>query len=87
MNFDTVLTLLSIFSMISGAFHFLVIKPLRDAINALNASVASLQRSISESERDRRHMDARIATLEEGHKINKERITHLEDAWNNFRNT
>lgn len=83
MTLDTIVALLSIFSMISGAFHFLIIKPLRDAIYALNSSIRELKRSMADSEKDRREMDVRIAALEEGHKMNKDRILHLEEIWVN----
>lgn len=84
LTLDTVVALLTICSFVSGAFHFLIIRPLREAIYALNSSIQELRRAMNESEHDRRKMDARLAALEEAHKINKERISHLEEAWANL---
>lgn len=78
---DNIAAILTIASLLSAAFNYIVIRPLQKAIDINSDVLSRLQRELEASAADRRALDARMAALEEAHSINKERIMHLEELW------
>lgn len=81
---DIVATL-TIASIISAAFNYIVIRPLQRAIDTNSDVLQKLRVELDESAKDRRSLDTRISALEAEHKLNRERISHLEEAWEHLR--
>lgn len=83
MSLDILVALMTVIGIASSWFYYLVIKPLRDAINAMNIELNRLHEAITESINDRRDLDARISRLEEAIEQLKDRLKIIEDIWKN----
>ena len=84
-NWDTVAAMVTIVAFLVGAFDYIVIKPLQKSIDVNSNVLDELKRELERSAIDRRSLDARVSALEEAHSINKERITHMEEVWDNLK--
>lgn len=76
---DNIVAILTVASCLSAAFNYVVIRPLQKAIDMNSDVLSELKKEIEASAADRRSLDARMAALEEAHRINKERITRIEE--------
>lgn len=76
---DTIVALLTVASLVSAAFKYIVINPIQRSIDLNSDVLHELKREIERSVADRRALDVRVAALEEAHKINAKR---LDDIWN-----
>lgn len=85
MHLNDLVAILSIASLLSAAFNYVVIKPLRDAIEQNSSVLDKLKEELEASVADRRSLDARLTALEEAQRINKDRITHLETVWDKLK--
>lgn len=82
---DSIAAALTIATLLSGMFSYVVIRPLQKAIDVNSDVLAELKRELERSAADRRSLDARVSALEEAHSINKDRITHMEEVWDNLK--
>ena len=82
---DSIAALLTIASLLGASFKYIVIRPLQKAIDINSDVLKELKRELERSAADRRALDTRLSALEEAHKINKERIGHLEEVWDNLK--
>lgn len=78
---DNIVALLTVASLVSVAFKYIVIHPLQKSIDLNSDVLAELKKEIERSVADRRALDVRVAALEENAKINMSRINHLEGVW------
>lgn len=76
---DNIVAILTVASCLSAAFNYVVIRPLQKAIDMNSDVLSELKTEIEASAADRRSLDARMAALEEAHRINKERINRIEE--------
>lgn len=82
---DNIVAILTIASCLSAAFNYVVIRPLQKAIDMNSDVLSELKKEIEASAADRRSLDARMAALEEAHRINKERIARIEELCQNLK--
>lgn len=76
---NNIVAILTVASCLSAAFNYIVIRPLQKAIDLNSDVLSELKKEIEMSAADRRSLDVRVAALEEAHKINLNRINHLEE--------
>lgn len=84
-TWDSIAAMLTIAATLFGVFNYAVIRPLQKSIDVNSDVLAELKRELERSAADRRSLDARVSALEEAHSINKERITHMEEVWDNLK--
>lgn len=84
---DDIAAILTIASVVSAAFNYIVIRPLQSAIAQNNSLLGELKHELERSAADRRGLDKRISALEAAHNINKERLVHLEEAVHRLEST
>lgn len=75
-----IVALLTIASLLSAAFNYVVIRPLREAIYKNSHVLDELRRSIDESARDRRNLDTRLSALEGEFELHRERLSRMEET-------
>nr|DAM14915.1 MAG TPA: hypothetical protein [Caudoviricetes sp.] len=79
MNLDSIAAALTIATLLSGAFSYIVIRPLQKAIDINSNVLTGLRKELERSAADRRSLDVRVSKLEEAHRINKGQINHILD--------
>lgn len=58
-------SMVGVLTFVFGAFHYVVLKPLKESITDLRELIAEIQHSVQEDERMRHNMEVRMATFEE----------------------
>ena len=76
---DSIAAVLAIATTLSGAFSYIVIRPLQKAIDVNSNVLTELKKELERSAADRRSLDVRVSKLEEAHQINNDRISHILD--------
>lgn len=76
---DSIAAVLAIATTLSGAFSYIVIRPLQKAIDVNSNVLTELKKELERSAADRRSLDVRVSKLEGAHQINKDRIGHILD--------
>lgn len=79
MNLDSIAAALTIATLLSGMFSYIVIRPLQKAIDINSNVLTELKKELERSAADRRALDVRVSKLEEAHRINKGQINHILD--------
>lgn len=82
---DSIVAILTIASIISAGINYAIIRPLQKAIDMNSTVLEELRKELEKSAADRRFLDARVTALETAHKINSDRIMHMETLWDNLK--
>ena len=81
MNFlDSIVSVLTIATLVSSGFNFLVIRPIQKTIDMNTKVLSELKKEVEM----RRALDARMTAMEMAHRINNDRIARMEDMWDNL---
>lgn len=81
MTVEDIAAVFAIAAFLSGAFDYLIIKPLQKAIDMNSSVLEELKRELERSAMDRRDLDGRVRSLETAHEMNSKRIDRIEEAW------
>lgn len=85
MNFlDSIVSVLTIATLVSSGFNFLVIRPIQKTIDMNTKVLSELKKEVEMSAADRRALDARMTAMEMAHRIDNARIARMEDMWDNL---
>lgn len=81
MTLEDITAIFAIAAFLSGAFDYLIIKPLQKAIDMNSSVLEELKKELERSAIDRRNLDGRVKVLETAHDMNSKRIDHIEELW------